>query len=174
MRPGPWQGVAVPDTQILVRRAVPGDVPALADLFLAVRSENVPAIPPIAHPPETVAPFLAGVVGSATVWVAEAGQDLVGFVAFGADGVVEHLYVSSVRTGRGLGARLLGLAEAAHPEGLSLWTFAANTGARRFYARHGFVETGGTDGDNDEGEPDVRLEWRPGPATDLSAGDSHR
>ena len=27
-----------------------------------------------------------------------------------------------------------------------LWTFVANEGARRFYAREGFVEAGGTDG----------------------------
>ena len=159
---------------VAVRGAVPDDVPALAELFVTVRTENVPRIPPIAHPFETVAPFLAGVVRSATVWVAEVEGDLVGFLALGAEGEVEHLYVRADHTGRGLGARLLGLARAAHPEGLSLWTFAANTGARRFYARHGFVETGGTDGDNDERAPDVRLEWWPDPSPRLSAGDSHR
>ena len=33
--------------------------------------------------------------------------------------------------------------------------------ARRFYERHGFVVVGGTDGDNEEGAPDLRLEWQP-------------
>jgi len=34
--------------------------------------------------------------------------------------------------------------------------------ARRFYGREGFVEVEHTDGaGNEEGEPDVRLEWRP-------------
>ena len=42
------------------------------------------------------------------------------------------------------------------PHGLRLWTFASNTGAQRFYARHGFVEVRRTDGrDNEERAPDV-------------------
>ncbi len=157
---------------LTVRRAVAADVPALADLFRRVRAESVPAIPPIAHPPDTVEPFLAGVVGESVVWLAEDDGRAVGFMALGPDGVLDHLYVDGDHTGHGLGARLLGLARDAHPTGLALWTFAANTGARRFYARHGFVEVGGTDGDNDEGEPDIRMEWRPG--APVSAGGSPR
>jgi putative acetyltransferase len=42
---------------------------------------------------------------------------------------------------------------------LSLWTFQANEGARRFYAREGFAEVRMTEGDNEEGLPDVLLEW---------------
>ena len=34
-----------------------------------------------------------------------------------------------------------------------------NTGAVRIYERHGFVVVGGTD--NEEGAPDLRMEWRP-------------
>lgn len=45
------------------------------------------------------------------------------------------------------------------PEGLDRWTFAANAGARRFYERHGFVAIAVTDGDNEEGAPDVRYHW---------------
>ncbi|MBM6399735.1 GNAT family N-acetyltransferase [Phycicoccus sonneratiae] len=159
----------MPDSAVVLRPAVDADVPALADLFLAVRADSVPGIPPLAHPPETVAPFLARVVASDTVWVAEENGLPVGFLALGRGGEVEHLYVRSGATGRGTGAALLALARAAHPEGLALWTFAANAGARRFYAREGFVEVGGTDGDNEEGAPDIRMEWRP-----LSAGGSPR
>ena len=36
-----------------------------------------------------------------------------------------------------------------------------NEGARRFYGREGFVEVGGTPGDNEEGLPDVLLAWKP-------------
>ncbi|MGG5258761.1 N-acetyltransferase family protein [Phycicoccus avicenniae] len=154
-----------------MRRATTDDVPALAELFLAVRAENAPRIPPIAHPAATVRPFLAHVVATDTVWVAEDEHGLVGFLALGAGGEVEHLYLRAVATGRGTGARLLDLAREARPSGLALWTFAANTGARRFYAREGFVEVGGTDGDNEEGVPDVRMEWRP---HRLSAGGSRR
>jgi hypothetical protein len=49
------------------------------------------------------------------------------------------------------------------PGGLKLWTFEANLRARRFYERHGFVPTGATSGDNEEGAPDLRYEW-PSPA----------
>jgi hypothetical protein len=31
--------------------------------------------------------------------------------------------------------------------------------ARRFYERHGFVAEATTDGDNEEGAPDVRYRW---------------
>jgi hypothetical protein len=40
-----------------------------------------------------------------------------------------------------------------------LWCFQANSGARRFYERHGFVAVEFTDGhDNEEGCPDVLYE----------------
>jgi hypothetical protein len=43
-----------------------------------------------------------------------------------------------------------------------LWTFQTNTGARRFYERHGFVAVDETDGSaNEERAPDVRYAWRP-------------
>jgi hypothetical protein len=45
------------------------------------------------------------------------------------------------------------------PEGLQLWTFASNASAQRFYERHCFVETRRTDGDNEEGAPDILYAW---------------
>ena len=46
------------------------------------------------------------------------------------------------------------------PAALTLWTFQANVAARAFYIREGFseVETSAGEG-NDEGLPDVRLDW---------------
>jgi GNAT superfamily N-acetyltransferase len=77
-------------------------------------------------------------------------------------GWIDQLYVHPGHTGCGLGSRLLDVAKAVYPEGLDLWTFAANTGARRFYERHGFVAIESTEGHNEEGAPDVRYHW---PAT---------
>ena len=52
--------------------------------------------------------------------------------------------------------RLLAVAKRERPDGLRLWTFASNTGAQRFYERHGFVAVRRTDGrDNEERAPDV-------------------
>lgn len=85
-----------------------------------------------------------------------------GFMAIDRDeGLVTALYLASDARGRGVGATLLNEAKALLPESVSLWTFVANTGARRFYAREGFREVRRTDGDNEEGLPDVLLRWRP-------------
>jgi hypothetical protein len=56
---------------------------------------------------------------------------------------------------------LVAVAKRERPLGLRLWTFQANAGARRFYERHGFGATEFTAGDNEEGAPDIRYEWRP-------------
>ncbi len=58
-----------------------------------------------------------------------------------------------------LGSRLVAVAKAAASGSLDLWTIQASTGARRFYERHGLVAVATTDGDNEEGEPDVRYRW---------------
>ena len=78
------------------------------------------------------------------------------------EGWIDQLYVLPQAQGRGLGGALVGVAKAAWPE-LQLWTFQRNTGARRFYERHGFVAREATDGRrNDEQEPDVRYQWTSG------------
>lgn len=74
---------------------------------------------------------------------------------------IDQLYVDAGRTGEGIGSRLVALAKEQRPTALRLWTFEANVRARRFYERHGFVATGATAGDNEEGAPDVRYEWSP-------------
>jgi hypothetical protein len=52
-------------------------------------------------------------------------------------------------------------AKAQRPDGFELWTFLVNSGARRFYERHGFEAVEFGDGShNEEGQPDVRLVWR--------------
>lgn len=65
--------------------------------------------------------------------------------------------------GRGIGTALMREAQDRHAQ-LWLWTFLQNDGARRFYARNRFAELERSDGDNDEGLPDVRLGWRRGEA----------
>ncbi|MGR3494436.1 N-acetyltransferase family protein [Citreimonas sp.] len=95
------------------------------------------------------------------VTVADAGH-VVGFIA--RDGAEIHaLYITGPSRGRGVGARVRSAA-LARPSRLGLWTFAANDRAQRFYERAGFRPAGGTQGDNDEGLPDIRYLWeRPAP-----------
>lgn len=153
-----------------VRRGRPDDAPALADLFWRVRHDNAATIPLPVHPRATVLPFVRAVLADDEVWVAtdDATGTPLAFLALG-PAELHHLYVDSSRTGRGLGSQLLALARRVRPDGLDLWVFASNTGAVRFYERHGFSVVGGTDGDNEEGAPDLRMAWRP-----VSAGGSPR
>ena len=64
-----------------------------------------------------------------------------------------------------MGSRLLDVAKQHRPTGLKLWTFQANAGARRFYERNGFVGIATTEGDNEEGAPDVLYQWDAGAST---------
>ena len=93
------------------------------------------------------------------VTVAEEGGAVQGFLA--REGQFIHaLYVAKGATGRGVGRALLDRAKAERPA-LSLRTFAANGAALRFYRRAGFRRVAAGDGrDNDEGLPDLRLDWR--------------
>jgi len=78
------------------------------------------------------------------------------------DEMVDQLYVAPGWTAQGIGSRLIGLAQSRRPNGLDLYTFQVNRGARRFYERHGFVEVASSDGsENEERQPDVRYAWRP-------------
>ena len=86
--------------------------------------------------------------------VAEAGKDIVGFIAVSGEWV-EQLYLDPAWTGQGIGSRLLMEATAAMPV-VKLHCFQANTGARRFYERHGFrAEAFGDGTSNEEGLPDI-------------------
>ncbi len=100
------------------------------------------------------------VMATCAVTVAEVDGAVAGFVAVDGEGYVGGLYLAPEARGRGIGAALLDVAKAARPEGLMLWAFVANAAARRFYAREGFVVAGGTEGENEEGLPDVLLTWR--------------
>jgi GNAT superfamily N-acetyltransferase len=105
--------------------------------------------------------FAGRMIDKGWVTVAEAGADGVvcGFLALdGSD--IEALFVQAEVRSSGIGSALLERAKT-HSDRLGLWTFEANDGARRFYARHGFREAARGDGSgNEEGLPDIRLEWR--------------
>jgi putative acetyltransferase len=91
--------------------------------------------------------------------LALAGEEIVAFAIHGA-GWLRHLYVSPAHQARGLGASMLERVKSRVAGGLELWTFESNSGARRFYERHGFILVENTDGSrNEEKLPDVRYEW---------------
>ncbi len=141
------------------RRARPDEAPAIADVWLRSRRASFPAIPAAVHSDEDVRGWVRDVVlPDREVWVADADGAVIALLVLEGDWV-DQLYVDPAWTGRGIGSGLLAVAKQQRPGGLKLWTFQANSGARRFYERHGFVATDTTDGDNEEGAPDVRYEW---------------
>jgi GNAT superfamily N-acetyltransferase len=145
------------------RRAGPADAATVADLLIHSRRGAGDAIPPPVHSDAEVREWVATVVmPEREVWLAEDhdGRPLAVLVLDG--DWIDQLYVDPAFTGRGLGSRLVGLAKSRRPGGLQLWTFASNTGAQRFYTRHGFTEAETTDGSgNEEKAPDIRYVWAP-------------
>ncbi|QQA41685.1 GNAT family N-acetyltransferase [Pelagovum pacificum] len=119
--------------------------------------------------------FLGRLFSTARITVADTGHatgtgpaspdlhtGVAGFLAR-RDGEIPALYLDPGWRGQGIGSALLKQAMSETVQ-LSLWTFRANDGAIAFYTRHGFREVEATDGDNDEGLPDVRMEWSHGGA----------
>ena len=97
-------------------------------------------------------------INSGEVFVAVKDFEVVGFVSY-REGYLDCLYLFSAQRNQGLGKALLAYAQKSGA--LSLWVLQQNHAARRFYARAGFAEVELGDGrDNEEGLPDVRLEWK--------------
>lgn len=140
-------------------RAKPGDAGRLARIL----SDWIRETPwmPDRHMPQEDIVFLRRLIGAAEVLVLRNWRGAQGFIA--RDGETIHaLYLRPAVRGRGQGRRLLEAAKARAPR-LTLWVLQANSPARAFYAREGFVEVETTDGSsNDEKLPDVRLVWQRG------------
>jgi GNAT superfamily N-acetyltransferase len=144
-----------------VRPAGHADADAIADVYLASFAATYD-FPPT-HSDQQVRGWIADVLlPTAEVWVVTApDQSVVAMMALTSD-MLDQLYVAPGWTGQGIGSRLIALAQSCRPGGLDLYTFQVNTGARRFYERHGFVEVARGDGSgNEEGQPDLRYSWRP-------------
>ena len=97
---------------------------------------------------------------SCEIWVAAAGEALLGFLAISGS-YVDRLYVHPKRQRAGVGAALTDKAKALSPDGLTLHTHQQNVAACAFYEKHGFVAAEyGTSGPP-ESVPDVLYRWKP-------------
>lgn len=145
-----------------LRAATIADAASVADVLIDSRRDAEPAVPASVHPPEETRSWVREhLMFECDVQVATDGTSLVGVMAQRGEWV-EQLYIRREWARRGVGSRLLDRAKSSSPTGLQLWTFVSNAPARAFYERHGFVVAEETDGSgNEEGQPDVRMVWRP-------------
>jgi GNAT superfamily N-acetyltransferase len=152
-----------------VRPARPEESETLARILMRARNEGMDYVPPV--PEEHVERIAADMFAfHDEVWVAEEDGRPVGFLALRRSRTngwetLEKLYVDPAEQSKGVGTVLLDKAKELRPEGLHLWVFQKNEGARRFYERHGFELVKLTDGSaNMEREPDALYAWpTPGP-----------
>lgn len=142
----------------MLRTGVVADAAAIASVF--TRSRQLLSFLPNLHTADEDFTFWRDhVLPKEQVTVALLDDRIVGVLAAD-DLFVDHLYVDPSCIGQGVGTTLLMDIQAQRDQ-LQLWCFARNTGARRFYERHGFVGVEMTDGSgNEEKCPDIRYLWQ--------------
>ncbi len=161
----PARNDAMSSARFVLRRARPADAAAIAEVYIASRRGAARYFPTL-HSDDDIRGWIAThLVPNLEVWVAEAaepvGGTIIGMMALEAD-MVEQLYIAPEAQRRGVGDGLLAIAMRERPARLRLWTFQANTPARRFYEARGFRAIEFTDGSrNEERTPDVLYEWKP-------------
>lgn len=143
------------------------DAGSVAELYLRARRAAAAAgtIPMVVHDDDAVRAWVAElVVPKLECWISGSSeQPVVGMLVLD-DDWIDQLYVDPDLTGRGIGVELIAVAKRQRPAGLRVVTFVSNTGAQRFYSRHGFREIRRTDGSSTEKHaPDIHYAWRPAP-----------
>ncbi|WP_256645490.1 GNAT family N-acetyltransferase [Thermomonas paludicola] len=147
-----------------IRRAVPGDAAALAELGAATFVDTFGHL----YTPQDLQAFLAASHSEAAyakllaradhaLWIAERGGRAIGYAQAGpcglphpdvraGDGELKRLYLRSEAQNGGVGRRLMDAAMAwllrDGPRTLWLSVWSENPGAQRFYARYGFAFAG--------------------------------
>ena len=150
------------ESDLELRAAKDADWEAVAGILIETRTEFMPYAPSAHGDAELRGWVRTELIPGGGVVVAEDQGHVVGVMAT-AKGAgcswITQMAVRPERVGRGIGARMLASALAALASPIRLYTFQANTRARRFYERHGFVAIEFTDGQgNEEHCPDVLYE----------------
>jgi len=144
--------------EVTIRPATPADAPSCAAILNAWIDET-PWMPRVLSHEDVERHYREFVLQKRKVTVAEDDAPL-GYLALDTEeGFITSFFLKAEARGAGVGKRLLDDAKAG-AEMLQLWTFVANEGARRFYEREGFAEADRSDGDNEEGLPDILYRWK--------------
>jgi GNAT superfamily N-acetyltransferase len=146
-----------------LRLATAADCPAVIDVYLASRTINFPYAPLVHSEAEVREWIVQTLIPSGTITVAVHDGRIIGMIGEEIEegcGWIRHFFVVPGHEGQGIGSRLLAHAKSFLGPPIRLYTFQQNTGARRFYERHGFQAIAFSDGsDNEENCPDILYEW---------------
>jgi ribosomal protein S18 acetylase RimI-like enzyme len=150
-----------------LKSATASDSARIAQLLIDARTAFMPYAPS-AHTDEEVRSWVAAsMVRSGDVILALASGATVGVMATKQEcncSWITQMTVDPAHVGRRIGSSLLAHALLILRRPILLYTFQANTGARRFYERHGFRAIQFTDGrTNEERCPDVLYELAASP-----------
>lgn len=144
-------------SDLSIRRATANDADETAAVFSAALKSM--AFFPKLHSDEEDRAFVQRFILEDETWIALGDGRVIGMACIEGDRLA-HLYVDPAFHSRETGTALLNRVKTRRPGGFDLWTFQANTGARRFYERHGLTAVALTDGSrNEEQLPDVRYAW---------------
>jgi putative acetyltransferase len=144
-----------------VRRYEPYDEDAAIALWLRCWQATYPDVDFAARLDWWRARWRSELVPSAEIAIAEAADEMIGFVTVDSHtGYLDQIVVAPEHWRSGIGAMLIGTAKRISPSGLHLDVNTDNARAIRFYEKHGFVTSGA--GINPiSGRPVHRMRWRP-------------
>jgi GNAT superfamily N-acetyltransferase len=158
----PARATPMPAVKVVLRAATSADAPRLAEILIAGRATFMPYAPSVHTDAELRVWVRQQLVPAGGVTVAQRDGAVIGFVVLSQDrecSWIEQMFVHPSHVAKGVGAQLLAHALDVLPAPVRLYTFQANSGARRFYERHGFVAIQMTNGEaNEERCPDVLYE----------------
>lgn len=148
----------------LLRRAINSDANAIANVYLRSRKELV-LFAPLIHTDESIYQWVHNeLLPEEQVIVAEEMGIIVGMMSLTNNegiGRIRQLYIHPDAVGQGVGTLMIKKAKSILGSPIQLYTFQENTGARRFYERHGFQAIDFNDGSgNEENCPAVLYEWK--------------
>jgi ribosomal protein S18 acetylase RimI-like enzyme len=146
----------------MLRAAILEDKEAVARVLLESRRVFLPYAP-TPHAPAQVRDWVQQqLIPSGRVTVAVNDDQIVAVLAISEDdgaSWIDQLYVLPGYENQGFGSRLLRIAHESLKRPIRLFTFQQNTGAKRFYERHGYKVVALSDGQsNEEKCPDVLYE----------------